>query len=1394
MKRAILFALSLLCCALAAHAQAPLRSAGTDFWMAFPNNDPNNVDTPGNLSLYVTAEQPATVRTTMTVRISHRQRLGAGWGFTPAKDTVITRTDLVPAMGTVSISIDTVNNLQVYGVAMPYSVHLTSTAPVRVFTLSHKQTSSDGVTALPTSMLDTEYVLIAHPSDPAGYRTYASTAAFIATADSTYLTIWPSAKLYPYRGSPFVIMLKRGQVYQIASDTTVQTADLTGTIVTGSKPFAALAGVERTWIYSTVNASRSRDHLVEQMLPVKYFGRTYLLGPTGAKSPNRLRVVAAHDSTVVVVNDSTHVLNRGQLLETGITSVSILRASKPVLAVEEEPSSNSGIGDPFSTLVPPMRGWDSLYVTHSPFVRDTASNSVRFTNTFFDTTYWRDTTVDRINRNVADTSAVLDSNTSASQYTLTTTLHDTTYLRDSVYVHNWVAVKSWNIGNAVFYEHHLMAVLRAEDLPNFLVDGSRPIGNLFTPTPYCDYLWFTTKVGQGTHVVSAPHPFLLMNYGYGNADSYGHVAGFRIGADDTLATEALAFGKLRVRTTRDKTTLVRNFGSNAVGITGASIVGRDSAYFKIIQETIPSTLLKNDSLPFTVRFSPDTTRQYVAYLQLCTDISIERIPLTGQGIASRLLFIPPLTNWGTRKAPARYDSSVVICNRGDDSALIMGVYIVGHDTTLFSVDSAWFTLQPGECRTLRAIFHPQFAGSYSADVEARSDSPYDSIIGGQLMAIGAGRVLLVDSVDFGQRLLNSPTVDSQAFILNGSKTKPVRIDSLVLYGRNSLQFRITAPPRSSFPRFLANGESLAVGVQFLPIADGQATANIAVYAEVPCDDILLTGNVDDIIRPQLAGLELDTVCSNIVVDTIIALHNLGTSTIDVTRIWTDDAAFSIIAPLALPVSVKPDSVLRILIHAAPGRGEHNATLSLTYRHFTDTLRVITAALHAYGVGDTAVMQAAQRSAPVAFGDTQPFCFMVYNRGDHALTIDSVAIADGVHFAITTSMPRALARGDSLCLSYTVSPGVLDSVTSFATVYARGTCGPTATQTLLVGYGQPLRVAADSLDLQQVFSCTQRNAAITVRNLSPFNGSIVRVDPTDITAPFTVMAQFPIALPAGSTATIPVAFAPMAAGAYATDFLVTITPRDSSQPLLVAHVSGQSQPMDVATRIDSVAHAMPGVTFTFPIRVERGLAALNLHTVRGTFSYNPRVLQVTGYTTSLTALDGFVIDTFAIDNRHGIVLFHAHHPSLIVTDDTVLMEISAMALVGNTKTTPLPLSIELPDNGGACAALHVSGGLFTSDSVCGLLPVMYNPATALSQNRPNPFVDQTDITFRVGEPGEVLLEIVDQLGRIVRRPVATSLTTGTYTITLHGAELPPGIYYYRLTAPGTRISKQMLILR
>lgn len=83
---------------------------------------------------------------------------------------------------------------------------------------------------------------------------------------------------------------------------------------------------------------------------------------------------------------------------------------------------------------------------------------------------------------------------------------------------------------------------------------------------------------------------------------------------------------------------------------------------------------------------------------------------------------------------------------------------------------------------------------------------------------------------------------------------------------------------------------------------------------------------------------------------------------------------------------------------------------------------------------------------------------------------------------------------------------------------------------------------------------------------------------------------------------------------------------------------------------------------------------------------------------------------------------------------------------------------------------------------------------LQQNYPNPFNPSTVIDYRLPGNSHVILKIYDVLGREVRTLVDEKQNAGSHNIIFQAADLPSGVYFYRLQAGAYSETKKLLLLK
>jgi glucose/arabinose dehydrogenase len=84
--------------------------------------------------------------------------------------------------------------------------------------------------------------------------------------------------------------------------------------------------------------------------------------------------------------------------------------------------------------------------------------------------------------------------------------------------------------------------------------------------------------------------------------------------------------------------------------------------------------------------------------------------------------------------------------------------------------------------------------------------------------------------------------------------------------------------------------------------------------------------------------------------------------------------------------------------------------------------------------------------------------------------------------------------------------------------------------------------------------------------------------------------------------------------------------------------------------------------------------------------------------------------------------------------------------------------------------------------------------SLEQNFPNPFNPTTNIQYTIPRAGYVRLAVFNLLGQEVAHIFEGMQSAGTYEVTFNKEQLPTGIYFYRIQAPGFVETRKMIITK
>jgi hypothetical protein len=188
------------------------------------------------------------------------------------------------------------NETTVYETPFGNGIEITSDNPISVWGYNSKRLTTDAFAAIPVASFGTEYVCMSMPNDqyivppyslPDDSLYYATprSSEFMIVAASNGTTIEFQPKAVTRGGkqvyNKYNVTLNKGQVYLVQSFLAERgLADLSGTIVTGTKPFGFFSGHVRTSNPQTT-ATDSKNHLVEMLLPTNIWGNEYITAPFG---------------------------------------------------------------------------------------------------------------------------------------------------------------------------------------------------------------------------------------------------------------------------------------------------------------------------------------------------------------------------------------------------------------------------------------------------------------------------------------------------------------------------------------------------------------------------------------------------------------------------------------------------------------------------------------------------------------------------------------------------------------------------------------------------------------------------------------------------------------------------------------------------------------------------------------------------------------------------------------------------------------------------------------------------------------------------------------------------------------------------------------------------------
>lgn len=348
---------------------------GTDFWVTFFYNYHETASyNPGSHDLFLLSNDGCNISITK--------------GDTPIASRSLTSSNN-------HFSTVTVGDNSSLPVATPYNggYHVTSTEDIWLYANNYIRGTQDIATVLPTTLLDTAYIVQDYPAWEFGAQ-----VAFVATENNTVLSMTVPCAIQGTTitaGTTLTPTLMQGQAYMLISNG--DHSSFSGMEVSSNgKPFAMFQGGRRVQVPTSGSGS---DLLYDQATPPTLWGTEFVVaGIMGQNGNNYVRITSSEDNCSVTIDGiPTGIINRGQSLERPIptTAAKTIVTSKPtcvILYLTSYATAGSS-GDPSSIPIPPVKNGIRKSRFVSPNTTEISSNS-HFLNIICDTAWGSQTTVD----------------------------------------------------------------------------------------------------------------------------------------------------------------------------------------------------------------------------------------------------------------------------------------------------------------------------------------------------------------------------------------------------------------------------------------------------------------------------------------------------------------------------------------------------------------------------------------------------------------------------------------------------------------------------------------------------------------------------------------------------------------------------------------------------------------------------------------------------------------------------------------------------------------------------------------------------------------------------------------------------------------------------------------
>ena len=373
---------------------------------------------------------------------------------------------------------------------------------------------------------------------------------------------------------------------------------------------------------------------------------------------------------------------------------------------------------------------------------------------------------------------------------------------------------------------------------------------------------------------------------------------------------------------------------------------------------------------------------------------------------------------------------------------------------------------------------------------------------------------------------------------------------------------------------------------------------------------------------------------------------------------------------------------------------------------------------------------------------------IQNLGNQALVIQDVRVSNPRFQSLMKT--ATIPSGGSIIDTIRFTPTFAKVESSFVVFVSNSMNGSATSDTVRIvgtGFGATLRLSTNSIDMKSVTVGGYKDTTVTVTNLG---NDTLRISARSSSNPvFNVRAGGNIVAP-GSTITDTIRFQPISTTTVSA-YLITTSNSTPSRDTIFISGTASSAPPPVPTLAGPADSA---------INIQLS-PTLSWNAIAGAVSYHLQLSTTSIFTTCI------------VNDSTLTTPSKATGPLSLATTYYWRVRAKNDGGYGNFSTTR------------QFKTIRTTSVEQTSEEI----PKEY----AVSQNYPNPFNPATTIQFAVPKQSFVRLVVFDLLGRNVLTLVSEELPAG-YFRTKWNADVPSGIYFYRLQAGEFVQTMKMIVLR